>query len=62
MNAAYLLLDNALRKRHPPSNSMMHPTSNPDHYTALAKELDEAPDRTWFQNWKKRMQNLIRFQ
>lgn len=41
---------------------MMHPTSNPDHYTALAKELDEAPDRTWFQNWKKRMQNLIRFQ
>ncbi|KAM0716975.1 hypothetical protein Q7P37_006827 [Cladosporium fusiforme] len=58
VNAAYLLLDNALHKRHRLSDSIMHPTSNPDHYTALAKELEEAPDRTWFGNWKKRMQNL----
>ncbi|KAL1583227.1 hypothetical protein WHR41_07834 [Cladosporium halotolerans] len=61
VNAAYLLLDNAIRKRHPLSDSMMHPASKPDHYDALAKELDEAPDRTWFANVVKRMQNLIRF-
>ena len=60
VNAAYLLLDNSLRKRYPVSESLMHPASKPDHYTALEKELDEAPDRTWFGNWVNRMKNLVR--
>jgi hypothetical protein len=62
VNAAYSLLDNALRKRYPLSDSFMHPASKPEHYTALAQELDEAPDRTWFSGWIKRMKNLVRFQ
>lgn len=62
VNAAYLLLDDALRKRYPLSNSFMHPASKPEHYTALAQELDEAPDRTWLNGWIKRMKNLVRFQ
>jgi len=40
----------------------MHPESRPDHYTALAKELEEAPDRSWFGSWMNRMKNLVRFQ
>jgi cytochrome b pre-mRNA-processing protein 6 len=62
VNAAYSLLDNALRKRYPLSDSFMHPASKPEHYTALAQELDEAPDRTWLSGWIKRMKNLVRFQ
>lgn len=62
VNAAYLLLDNALRKRNPLSESFMHPASKPDHYTALEQELDEAPNRTWFAGWIKRMKNIVRFQ
>lgn len=62
VNAAYILLENGLRKRYPVSDAFMHPASKPDHYTALAKELEEAPNRTWFSNWVKRMQNLVRLQ
>jgi hypothetical protein len=62
VNAAYSLLDNAIRKRYPLSDSFMHPASKPEHYTALEQELDEAPDRTWLSGWIKRMKNLVRFQ
>ena len=62
VNAAYLLLENGFRKRYPVSDAFMHPASKPDHYTALAKELEEAPNRTWWTNWVKRMQNLVRLQ
>jgi hypothetical protein len=44
VNAAYSLLDNALRKRYPLSDSFMHPASKPEHYTALAQDQeDEEP-------------------
>lgn len=62
VNAAYSLLDDAIRKRYLLSESFMRPASKPEHYTALAQELDEAPDRTWFSGWVKRMKNLVRFQ
>lgn len=39
----------------------MKPASNPTHYTDLARELDEAPDRTWMGNFMKRMKNMVRF-
>lgn len=61
VNAAYLLLDNALSRQYPLSASTMKPASNPNHYTELEKELNEVPDRTWFGNFMKRMQGLIRF-
>lgn len=61
VNAAYLLLDNAFTKRYPVSTRLMEPESNPNHYKALAKELDELPDRTWFGNLAKRLQNMVRF-
>ena len=60
VNAAYLLIDNAFTKQYPLSEAMMKPASSPGHYTDLARELDEAPDRTWLGNLKKRLSNMVR--
>jgi len=62
VNAAYLLLDNVFAKQYPLSDKMMKPASNPDHYIDLTKELEEAPNRTWFGNLMRRMQGIVRFQ
>jgi len=61
VNAAYLLLDNSYTKQFPLPESLMKPASNPSHYTDLARELDEAPSRTWFGNFAKRLKNMVRF-
>ncbi|KAK0908586.1 hypothetical protein LTR91_022919 [Friedmanniomyces endolithicus] len=61
VNAAYLLLDNTYTKQFPLPESLMKPASNPSHYTDLARELDEAPSRTWFGNFAKRLKNMVRF-
>ncbi|KAK3677417.1 hypothetical protein LTR78_002955 [Recurvomyces mirabilis] len=60
VNAAYLLLDNTFTKQFPLPKAMMNPASAPDMYINLAKELEEAPDRTWWGNFSKRMKNMIR--
>ncbi|KAK5108656.1 hypothetical protein LTR62_008147 [Meristemomyces frigidus] len=60
VNAAYLLLDNTFTKQYPLPEAMMKPASMPDHYTNLARELEEAPDRTWWGNMQKRLKNMIR--
>ncbi|TKA82115.1 hypothetical protein B0A55_01818 [Friedmanniomyces simplex] len=61
VNAAYLLLDNTFTKQFPLPQSLMKPASNPNHYTDLARELEEAPSRTWFGNFAKRVKNMVRF-
>ena len=61
VNAAYLLLDNSFGKQYTLSERMMKPASNPNHYTDLARELEEAPDRTWFGNLTRRLQGMVRF-
>lgn len=40
---------------------LMKPRSNPTHYTDLIKELEEAPNRSWFGRMTKRLGGLIRF-
>jgi len=40
----------------------MHPSSTPKYYDNLAKELEEAPNRTWFGNFMKRITNMVRLQ
>jgi len=54
------MLDNTFSKHFPLSERIMKPASNPNHYTDLAKELEELPDRTWLGNFKKRLQAMIR--
>ncbi|KAK4549088.1 hypothetical protein LTR36_007544 [Oleoguttula mirabilis] len=60
VNAAYLLIDNAFAKQYPLSENVMKPTSAPTHYTDLERELDEAPDRTWWDGVVKRVKGLVR--
>ncbi|GAB7352144.1 hypothetical protein MBLNU459_g2634t1 [Dothideomycetes sp. NU459] len=60
VNALYLLLDNRYTNEYPVSKSLMRPASNPDHYTNLAKELDEIPSRSRFGNFLRRLQNMVR--
>ncbi|KAH0264993.1 hypothetical protein KCU91_g11709, partial [Aureobasidium melanogenum] len=60
VNALYSLLDNRYSSAYPLSNAMMHPASAPDHYTTLVKELDEVPDRTFFQRVASRFRGMIR--
>ncbi|KAG9562846.1 hypothetical protein KCU77_g5264, partial [Aureobasidium melanogenum] len=60
INALYSLLENRYSSAYPLSNAMMHPASAPDHYTTLVKELDEVPDRTFFQRVASRFRGMIR--
>ena len=41
---------------------MMNPKSMPEHYSNLAREIEEAPDRSWFANLKKRLSNMVRLE
>lgn len=62
VNAAYLLLDNAITQQFPLQQKLLRPASNPEHYETLKKELTELPNRTWLQNVVKRLKNMVRFQ
>lgn len=43
------------------AGNLMRPKSNPTHYTDLMKELEEAPNRSWFGRIGKKLGGLIRF-
>jgi hypothetical protein len=62
IKAASLLLQNNIRERTDLPESILRPYSNPYHYDNLKRELDEMPNRTWLQNFVKRLQNMVRFQ
>ena len=59
-NAGYLLLDNAFTKRYPLSHRMMQPQSDPAFYERLGREIDEAPDRSFFQRMAKKLKGMVR--
>ena len=46
----------------PLSTNMMNPQSMPNHYTDLAKELDELPTRSRWSHFVKRISNMVRWQ
>ncbi|KAL1303914.1 hypothetical protein AAFC00_000368 [Neodothiora populina] len=62
VNALYSLLENRYANEYPLSQKMMNPTSVPDHYRDLEKELDEVPNRSWGQNFLKRLSGMVRWQ
>jgi len=62
INALYSLLEDKYTRSYSVSQEVMHPASMPNHYTNLARELDELPDRTWFGNFFRRMKNMVRMQ
>jgi len=62
IRAAQQLLENSITKRYPLPQTLLRPQSNPGHYEALKKELDEVPTRTWWQNTVKRLTGMVRLQ
>ncbi|KAK3049602.1 hypothetical protein LTR09_009023 [Extremus antarcticus] len=60
VNAAYLLLDNTASRQFPLSERLMKPQSDPQHYEALAREIEEVPDRTFWGRLKKRLGGMVR--
>ncbi len=38
----------------------MKPQSDPQHYEALAREIEEVPDRTFWGRLKKRLGGMVR--
>lgn len=61
INAAYLLLENNISKQYPLSERILRPASNPDFYTNLERELEEAPRQTWLGDKIKWLKNMVRF-
>ncbi|KAG9230304.1 hypothetical protein BJ875DRAFT_507402 [Amylocarpus encephaloides] len=56
VNALYSLINNRYTTQYRLGDLIMKPQSNPTHYADLVKELEEAPNRSWFGNminqWK----------
>ncbi|KAI9708428.1 MAG: hypothetical protein M1820_003888 [Bogoriella megaspora] len=61
INALYSLLDNRYSKQYPVSARLMQPNSDPTYYQRLAKEMEEAPKRTWFGAMINRWKGMVRF-
>ncbi|KAK5130058.1 hypothetical protein LTR08_002491 [Meristemomyces frigidus] len=60
INAAYLLLDNSFGRQYALGEGIMRPQSHPRHYEDLKRELEEAPDRTWWEGVVKRVRGMVR--
>ena len=56
------LLDNSFMKAYPVTERITRPQSNPDYYTNLLEELDEAPKRTFLSSYLNSWKGFIRWQ
>ncbi|KAK4695366.1 cytochrome b pre-mRNA-processing protein 6, partial [Lecanoromycetidae sp. Uapishka_2] len=61
VNVLYSFLENRYTKKYPLSERMMKPVSNPEYYVNLMKELNEAPNRSWFNSVIARWKGFLRF-
>ncbi|KAG4439397.1 hypothetical protein IFR05_005146 [Cadophora sp. M221] len=61
-NVLYSLLENRYARKYPLKGSLMSPKSNPNHYTNLIRELEEAPRSSWVERTIKRWKGFLRFQ
>ncbi|CZS92598.1 hypothetical protein WAI453_006662 [Rhynchosporium graminicola] len=61
-NVLYALVENRFSRKYPITGSLMTPKSNPNHYTNLIRELDEAPRSSWVERTIKRWKGFLRFQ
>ncbi|KAK1773624.1 hypothetical protein QBC45DRAFT_363508 [Copromyces sp. CBS 386.78] len=61
-NALISLLENRYKNKYRITGELLKPKSNPKYYTDLVKELEEAPNRTFFGRMAKRLGGIIRFQ
>ncbi|KAL9016981.1 MAG: hypothetical protein Q9185_005676 [Variospora sp. 1 TL-2023] len=61
VNVLYSFLEDRYSKKYPLSKRMMKPLSDPDHYEKVIKELEEAPNRTWFRSVINKWKGMIRW-
>ncbi|KAF8866104.1 hypothetical protein BDZ45DRAFT_795758 [Acephala macrosclerotiorum] len=61
-NVLYSLLENRYIRKYPITGSLMKPASNPTHYEDLVKELEEAPERSFWGRLTNRWKGFLRFQ
>lgn len=62
LNALYALLENRFEKEFATPLQVRHPKTKVSHYDDLVKELDEAPNRSWFTNVWNRIKGSVRMQ
>ncbi|CZR57450.1 uncharacterized protein PAC_07339 [Phialocephala subalpina] len=62
VNVLYSLLENRYSRKYPITGSLMKPASNPTHYADLVKELEEAPERSFWGRLTNRWKGFLRFQ
>ncbi|KAK0724882.1 hypothetical protein B0H67DRAFT_598340 [Lasiosphaeris hirsuta] len=60
VNALYALLGNRYSLKYKLSDKIMRPRSNPTYYTDLLVEIEEAPNRTWFNRIAKKFGGMFR--
>ncbi|OTB00774.1 hypothetical protein M426DRAFT_324014 [Hypoxylon sp. CI-4A] len=61
-NALYSLIDNRYKKKYPITGSLLRPKSQPSYFTDLVRELEEAPNRSYFGRLWLRLKGVIRLQ
>ncbi|KAL8762029.1 MAG: hypothetical protein Q9184_001921 [Pyrenodesmia sp. 2 TL-2023] len=61
VNVLYSFLENRYSKKYPLSDRLMKPLSDPEHYEKIVKELEEAPNRSWFASSVNRWKGKIRW-
>ncbi|KAI1742803.1 hypothetical protein F4680DRAFT_411779 [Xylaria scruposa] len=61
-NALYSLLENRYKRTYPITGTLLQPKSNPTYFTDLLKELEEAPNRSWFDRFLLRIKGVVRLQ
>ncbi|KXX81285.1 Cytochrome B pre-mRNA-processing protein 6 [Madurella mycetomatis] len=59
-NALYSLLEDRYKNKYRAAAKMFEPESNPAYYKELIKELEEAPNRSFFGRIAKRLSGMIR--
>ncbi|KAI2463162.1 hypothetical protein F4781DRAFT_417539 [Annulohypoxylon bovei var. microspora] len=61
-NALYSLMDDRYKTKYPIKGSLLNPKSQPTYFTDLVRELEEAPNRSYFERVWLRLKGVVRLQ
>ncbi|KAK4199528.1 hypothetical protein QBC40DRAFT_202718 [Triangularia verruculosa] len=61
-NALFSLTENRYKNKYRVTDSFLKPKFNPNYYSDILKELDEAPRRSYFQRLAKKFQGMFRLE
>ncbi|TAQ84112.1 hypothetical protein B7494_g7563 [Chlorociboria aeruginascens] len=61
-NALYSLLEDRYTRNYPLTGSLLKPASHPTYYTDLMREIEEAPQRSFWEATINKWKGFLRFQ